>query len=94
MKNKGFDLTLNTWGPYNKEYLGVCHVAEPALGASFCVELFPGLSTPVLMFFASYYTPGTLTVGFETMVTAKKAGTQKKHPSRSRQAAEEKRQRR
>ena len=39
---KKFDLTLGAWGPYNKEYLGVCHLAEPALGAAFCVELFPG----------------------------------------------------
>ncbi len=42
MKNKKFDLSLGKWGPYNKEYLGVCHVADAALGASFNVELFPG----------------------------------------------------
>ena len=42
MENKRFDLSLNRWGPYNKEYLGVCHVADPHAGASFNVELFPG----------------------------------------------------
>ena len=42
MQNKRFDLTLNLWGPYNKEYLGVCHVADPDRGATFNVELFPG----------------------------------------------------
>ena len=40
MKMKKFDLSLGKWGPYNKEYLGVCHVADAALGASFNVELF------------------------------------------------------
>ena len=40
---KQFDLSLGKWGPYNKEYLGVCHVADAELGASFNVELFPGL---------------------------------------------------
>ena len=38
---------------------------------------FSGLSTPVLMFFASYYTPGTLTVGFETMVADKSWNAEK-----------------
>ena len=42
MKNKRFDLNMNSWGPYNKEYLGVCHIADKELGASFNVELFPG----------------------------------------------------
>ena len=42
MQDKRFDLTLGKWGPYNKEYLGVCHVANDELGASFNVELFPG----------------------------------------------------
>ena len=42
MKQKAFDLSLGNWGPYNKEYLGVCHLADPALGATFNVELFPG----------------------------------------------------
>jgi len=39
---KKFDLSLGKWGPYNKEYLGVCHVADAELGASFNLELFPG----------------------------------------------------
>ena len=30
---------------------------------------FSGLSTPVLMFFESYYTPGTLTTGFEATIS-------------------------
>lgn len=37
------DLTLGKWGPYNKEYLGVCHIADETLGATFNVELFPAL---------------------------------------------------
>lgn len=39
---KEFDLNMNSWGPYNKEYLGVCHIADAELGATFNVELFPG----------------------------------------------------
>ena len=42
MKNKPFDLNMNSWGPYNKDYLGVCHIADPEHGATFNVELFPG----------------------------------------------------
>ncbi|MBR2353520.1 MAG: hypothetical protein IKA76_03340 [Clostridia bacterium] len=42
MTEKRFDLRMNRWGPYNKEYLGVCHIADPKLGATFNVELFPG----------------------------------------------------
>jgi hypothetical protein len=42
MEKKKFDLSLNKWGPYNKEYLGVCHVADSETGATFNVELFPG----------------------------------------------------
>ena len=40
---KEFDLKLNRWGPYNKEYLGVSHIANEELGSTFQVELFPGL---------------------------------------------------
>ena len=43
MEKKKFDLTLGSWGPYNKDYLGVCHVADRERGATFNVELFPGL---------------------------------------------------
>jgi hypothetical protein len=39
---KDFDLKLNHWGPYNKEYLGVSHIANKKLGSAFRVELFPG----------------------------------------------------
>ena len=42
MKNKRFDLNMNSWGPYNKDFLGVCHIADARLGATFNVELFPG----------------------------------------------------
>jgi len=38
---KQHDLSLGKWGPYNKEYLGVCRVANEELGASFGVQLFP-----------------------------------------------------
>ena len=43
MKNKRFDLNMNSWGPYNKDFLGVCHIADKERGATFNVELFPGL---------------------------------------------------
>ena len=42
MQKKVFDLSLNDFGPYNKEYLGVCHIADKEKGATFSVELFPG----------------------------------------------------
>ena len=38
---KQHDLSLGKWGPYNKQYLGACHIANADLGASFAVELFP-----------------------------------------------------
>lgn len=38
---KQHDLSLGSWGPYNKEYLGVCHLANRELGASFGVQIFP-----------------------------------------------------
>ncbi len=40
---KTYDLSLGKWGPYNKDYLGVCHIANGDLGATFNVELFPGM---------------------------------------------------
>ncbi|MBQ7915594.1 MAG: hypothetical protein IJ315_02245 [Firmicutes bacterium] len=40
---KQFDLSLGQWGPFNKEYLGVSHIADQDSGASFEVTLFPGL---------------------------------------------------
>ncbi len=42
MKDKRYDLSLGDWGPYNKEYYGVCHIADKKRGATFNVELFPG----------------------------------------------------
>ena len=44
MKKKEFDLSLGDFGPYNKEYLGVCHIADKEIGATFNVELFPDSS--------------------------------------------------
>jgi hypothetical protein len=43
MKNESamHDLSLGKWGPYNKQYLGACHIANEELGATFAVELFP-----------------------------------------------------
>ena len=38
---------------------------------------FSGLSTPILMFFESYYTPGTVTVGFEATVVSEVWNTDK-----------------
>lgn len=40
---KRYDLTLGAWGPYNKVYCGAAHVADPARGAAFQIELFPGI---------------------------------------------------
>lgn len=42
MDKKRYDLRLGDWGPYNKEYLGVCNIADKNRGATFNVELFPG----------------------------------------------------
>lgn len=42
MKDKNYDLTLGDFGPYNKQYYGVCHIADKKRGATFNVELFPG----------------------------------------------------
>ena len=47
--NKNYDLNLGKWGPYNKEYLGVCHIADEKLGATFNVELFPGFFRRTVM---------------------------------------------
>lgn len=49
MKKKRFDLNLNSWGPYNKDFLGVCHIADEDRGATFNVELFPGLFRRTVM---------------------------------------------
>lgn len=42
MENKQYDLSLGDVGPYNKEYLGVCHIADKTRGATFNIEMFPG----------------------------------------------------
>lgn len=42
MDEKRYDLRLGDFGPYNKEYMGVCHIADKKRGATFNVELFPG----------------------------------------------------
>ena len=39
---KHYDLSLPAWGPYNKKYLGAAHIADPARGFRFDVNLFPG----------------------------------------------------
>ena len=36
------DLSLPMWGPYNKDYLGVSHVADERKGLRFDFNLFPG----------------------------------------------------
>ena len=54
MKNKRFDLDLGNWGPYNKDFLGVCHIADRERGATFNVEMFPGFFRRKVM--ASYST--------------------------------------
>ncbi|MBR5139694.1 MAG: hypothetical protein IKV16_01440 [Clostridia bacterium] len=54
MEKKRFDLNIGNWGPYNKDFLGVCHIADRRLGASFNVELFPGFFRRKVM--ASYST--------------------------------------
>ena len=43
MENKKFNLSLGDFGPYNKEILGVSHVADARFGATFQVEMFPGI---------------------------------------------------
>ena len=48
-EKKRFDLNLNSWGPYNKDFLGVCHIADEDKGATFNVELFPGLFRRTVM---------------------------------------------
>lgn len=40
MQNR--DLHLSPWGPYNKTYLGVAHVADAEKGLRFDLALFPG----------------------------------------------------
>ncbi|MBE7052742.1 MAG: hypothetical protein E7391_00510 [Ruminococcaceae bacterium] len=39
---KNYDLNLSDWGPYNKEYMGVSHIADKEKGVRFDFNLFPG----------------------------------------------------
>lgn len=39
---KTYDLSLGNWGPFNKEYYGICHIGDYDKGKTFNVELFPG----------------------------------------------------
>ncbi len=39
---KNHDLNLPLWGPYNKDYLGVAHIADAERGLRFDLNLFPG----------------------------------------------------
>lgn len=60
---------LNVWkNEVDTSYNCFEHFMPNGRGAGY--HYFSGLSTPVLMFFESYYKPGTLTVGFKTSVTA------------------------
>ena len=46
---KKHDLNLGKWGPYNKKYLGACHIADEMRGATMNVELFPGFFRRAVM---------------------------------------------
>ncbi len=39
---KEFDIKTGKWGPYNKDYLGLCYIADQQNGGTFQFELFPG----------------------------------------------------
>ena len=43
MENKKFNLSLGDFGPYNKEILGAAHVADAKTGATFQIEMCPGI---------------------------------------------------
>ncbi|MBQ7822405.1 MAG: hypothetical protein IJ391_09010 [Clostridia bacterium] len=47
-----------------------CFMIENGIGAGF--HQFSGLSTPVLMWFESYYKPFSITAGFRTLITDRK----------------------
>ena len=40
--DKNYNLSLGNCGPYNKEYLGVTHIANDVYGTTFNIEVFPG----------------------------------------------------
>lgn len=49
MKDKEYGLKTGKWGPYNKEFLGVCHIADEDKGATFNIEFFPGIQRQNIM---------------------------------------------
>lgn len=49
MKDKTYGIKTGKWGPYNKEYLGVCHISDEDKGATFNVEFFPGVQRQNVM---------------------------------------------
>ena len=49
MIDKEYGIKTGKWGPYNKEFLGVCHIADEHKGATFNVEFFPGIQRQTIM---------------------------------------------
>ena len=49
MIDKEYGIKTGKWGPYNKEFLGVCHIAEENKGATFNVEFFPGIQRQTVL---------------------------------------------
>ena len=49
MKDKEYGIKTGKWGPYNKEFLGVCHIADQTKGATFNVEFFPGIQRQTVL---------------------------------------------
>ena len=68
---KIWKLALKVWSrEVSRTYLCFEHfMTSNGRGAGF--HQFSGLSTPVLMFFETLYTPGTVTTGFDTAVLKK-----------------------
>ena len=62
------DTALKVWKRETDESYCCFEHFMSANGRGSGFHQFSGLSTPVLMFFESYYTAGTVTVGFETTV--------------------------
>ena len=44
-----YGVKTGKWGPYNKDYLGICHIADETTGATFNVELFTGFTKRTLL---------------------------------------------
>ena len=44
-----YGVKTGRWGPYNKDYLGICHIADETTGATFNVELFTGFTKRTLL---------------------------------------------